>query len=115
LYSPVFGDRLEVYECANGMIPGISMDFAGPGKAYFVGPARLPWRAPFDRLVLLTIGGHSAIAQLPIPGDPGSLRIAAVERFPDGRQPGILVFMDNVDMSLKEASAVMARLMGVRP
>jgi hypothetical protein len=115
LYSPVLGGNLEVFECANGLIPYIARDYAGPGKAYFVGPAKVPYTAPLDRLMLLTIGGHSAIAQLPIPGFPGTLRIAAIERFPDGRQPGIMVAMDNVDMSLKEASAIMARLMGVQP
>ncbi len=115
LYSPVFGGRLEVYECANGMIPYVARDYGGPGKRYFVGPAKVPYEGPLDRLVLLTIGGHSAIAQLPIPGFPRSLRIVAIERFPTSNLPGILVGVDNVDMSLKDAAAVVARMMGVQP
>jgi hypothetical protein len=115
LYSPALGGNLEVFECANGLIPYIAVDYAGPGKAYFVGPAKVPYTAPLDRLVLLTIGGHSAIAQLPIPGFPGTLRIAAIERFPTPLHPGILVAIDNTDMSLKDAVVAIARIMGIQP
>jgi hypothetical protein len=115
LYSPAFGGNLEVYECGNGMIPYIAMDPAGPAKRYFVGPAKVPYEAPRDRLTLLTIGGHSAIAELPIPGLPPKLRIVAIERFPTGHLPGIMVGVDNVNMSLKDAAAIMARIMGVQP
>ena len=50
VYSPVFGD-LEVNECANGLIPGISV-YGRPsmGKRLFVGPAKVNWVAPLDRL-----------------------------------------------------------------
>ena len=61
------------------------------------------------------MGGHSAIAQLPMPGDPGSLRLAVIERFPSGREPGIMTWIDNTDMSLQEAAAAVAKIMGVRP
>lgn len=115
LYSPIFGEGLEVYECANGIIPYIMRDYAGPGKRYFVGPAKVPYEAPFDRLVLLTIGGHPAIAQLSVPGDPGGLRIAAIERFPSTHLPGILVVIDNTSLGLEEAAAAVARILGVRP
>ena len=115
LYSPIIGGNLEVYECANGMIPYVVRDYGGPGKRYFVGPAKASYQAPFDRLVLLTIGGHSAIAQLPIPGIPGTLSILAIERFPTGHLPGILVGVDNTFMSLQDAVAGVAHMMGVRP
>jgi len=116
LYSPVFGENLEVVECAGGRIKGISFyGAAAIGRRYFVGPAKVPYEAPFERLVLLTVGGHSAIAQLPMPGDPGSLRLAVIERFPSGREPGIMTWIDNTDMSLQEAAAAVAKIMGVRP
>jgi hypothetical protein len=97
------------------MIPYIAVDDAGPGKRYFVGPPKVPFEAPLDRLKLLMIGGHSAIAELPIPGLPPKLRIVAIERFPTGHLPGIMVVVDNVNMSLKDAIAVMAHIMGVQP
>jgi hypothetical protein len=115
LYSPILGGNLEVYECANGVIPYIARDYAGPAKRYFVGPARVPYEAPRDRLVLLTIGGHSAIAELEVPGLPPNLRIAAIERFPTSHLPGIMVAIDNSSMSLKVAATVMASIMGVQP
>jgi hypothetical protein len=39
----------------------------------------------------------------------------AIERFPTGHLPGIMVVVDNVNMSLKDAIAVMAHIMGVQP
>jgi hypothetical protein len=41
------------------------------------------------------------------------MRIAAIERFPTPLHPGILVWIDNTDMSLKDAGAAIARIMGV--
>jgi len=116
LYSPVFGENLEVYECANGKIVNIAF-IGGPamGRGYFTGPAKIPWEGPFDRLVLLTVGGHSAIAQLPHPAFPGSLRLAVIERFPSGNEPGILVWIDDAGSSLERAAALAARIMGVQP
>jgi hypothetical protein len=116
LYSPIFGENLEVNECSNGKIAGISI-IGGPsiGRRYFVGPAKVPYEGPFDRLVLLTVGGHSAIAQLPHPAFPNSLRLAVIERFPSSNEPGILVWIANGGSDLKEASALAARIMGVQP
>jgi hypothetical protein len=116
LYSPVFGDNLEVYQCANGKVLNIAI-IGGPsmGRGYFVGPAKLPWEGPFDRLVLLTVGGHSAIAQMPHPAFPGSLRLAVIERFPAGNDPGILVWIDDAGSNLEKAAALAARIMGVHP
>lgn len=116
LYSPVFGDKLEVSECADGKIVSISAyGTAAIGKRYFVGPPKTPYQAPLDRLVLLDVAGKPAIAQLPKPGDPGSLRFSAIERSPSGNQPGVLVWIDNTHMNLKEAAALAAEIMGVRP
>jgi hypothetical protein len=115
LYTPLFGEHLEVYECANGMIPIIEMDYGGPGKRYFVGPAKVPFVAPLWRLKLLTVSGKPAIAQLPVRGISDRLRIAVIERFPGGDRPGILVFIDSSTGSLEETAAVAARMIGVRP
>jgi len=104
-----------VNECADGKIMGFSFYAdAAFGRRYFVGPAKVPFEAPFDRLVLLTVIGHSALAQLPIPAYPGSLRLAVIERFPSGHESGILVWIDNTHMTLKEAAALAAQIM-VRP
>ena len=115
LYSPFFGETLEVNECADGKIMGFSFYAdAAFGRRYFVGPAKVPYEGPFDRLVLLTVGGHSAIAQLPHPAFPNSLRLTAIERFPSGNAPGILVYIDH-GRSLKETAALAARIMGLQP
>jgi hypothetical protein len=115
LYSPIFGDP-EVYQCGNGKIVNIAI-IGGPsmGRRYFVGPAKLPFEGPFDRLVLLTVGGHSAIAQLPHPAFPGSLRLTVIERFPTSNDPGILVWLDDAGSSLEKAKVLAARIMGVQP
>ena len=116
LYSPVFGENLEVYECANGKIVTVTA-YGGAviGRRYFVGPAKVPFEAPFDRLVLLAVGRHSALAQLPVPGDPASLRLAAIQRFPTSHEPGIMVGIDNTSKTLEEAVTLAAQIMGVRP
>src|SRR2546427_1708407 len=71
LYSPVFGQDLEVYECANGKIMGISL-IGGPamGRRYFIGPAKVPYRGPFDRLVLLTVAGTPQMHSYPTQHSP---------------------------------------------
>lgn len=115
LYSPVFGEKLETSECADGTIIGLTFEIgASRGKRYFVGPAKVPYEAPFDRLVLLTVGGHSALAELPLPGVPGSLRLAVIERFPISNKPGILVWIEG-GASLAATAASAAEIMGVRP
>jgi hypothetical protein len=115
LYSPLFGDNPEVVECGDGKIIMIGL-IGGPamGRQYFVGQAKVPYEGPFDRLVLLTVGGYSAVAQLPHPAFPSSLHLAVIQRFPSSHEPGILVWIDNA-RSLKEASARAAQIMGVQP
>ncbi|HVH32310.1 MAG TPA: hypothetical protein VNA31_11720 [bacterium] len=115
LYSPIFGDNLEVYECGNGRILSVAI-IGGPamGRRYFIGPAILPWQGPFDRLKLLTVGGHSAIVQLPHPAFPGSMRLAVIQRFPTDNGPGILVWIDDAGSSLEKAAALAARIIGLR-
>ena len=116
LYSPFFGENREVYECGNGKIVDISF-MGGPamGRRYFVGQAKVPYVGPFDRLVLLTVGGYPAIAQLPHPAFPNSLRLAVIQRFPSSHEAGILVWIDNSGRSLKETAALAAKIMGVQP
>src|SRR5437879_13581127 len=88
VYSPVFGD-LEVYECADGRIIGLSV-YGDPsiGKRYYVGPAKVNYFAAFDRLWLLTVAGRPEIAQRPAPGDPGRLRLAVLYRLTSNHQLG---------------------------
>ncbi len=115
LYSPVFGENVEANECADGTIVGLTFETgASRGKRYFIGPAKVPYEAPLDRLVLLTVGGHSAIAEMPIPGVPGSLRLAVIERFPVGIKPGIMVWIEGSGQIL-EATASAAAIMGEQP
>ena len=115
LYSPVFGDLEGLFECADGKMLNITVHGrAVMGKAYFVGPARVPFEAPRERLVLLTIAGKPAIAQSPAPGFPGTLRLAVIQRFPSNNQPGIMVGIDNTDKTLEAAAALAAQIMGVR-
>ena len=115
VYSPVFGD-LEVNECANGLIPGISV-YGRPsmGKRYFVGSAKVNYFAPLDRLRLLTVAGRPAIAQLPGPDDPEGLRLDVIQRFPSNNKLGIMVWIQKPIMSLEETAALAAKIMGVRP
>ncbi|MGQ9571755.1 MAG: hypothetical protein ACUVV3_00985 [Dehalococcoidia bacterium] len=115
LYSPVF-EGVEVNKCADGTIVAIS-DYAeeARGRRYFVGPAKVPYEAPLDRLKLATVAGKPAIAQLPMPADPSSLRLAVIERFPSGDQAGILVWIDNTDKSLTEVTELASRIMEVQP
>ena len=118
LYSPVFSEGAEASQCGDGRIVGISAAYdrgASIGRRYFVGPAKVPYEAPLDRLKLLTVAGRPAIAQLPMPGIRGSLRLAVIERLPSGDQAGILVWIDNTDMSLEEAVELAEQIMGVQP
>src|SRR6267143_1202171 len=120
LYSPVFGDLEGLWECANGRMLLIGRYILEPdgypisiGKGYFVGPAKVPFEASLDRLVLLTVAGKPAIAQIPLSG-PG-LTLVVIERFPSGDQPGIQVVVERTDQSLEETVALAAKIMGVRP
>lgn len=112
LYSPVFGEDPWAYECDGKVV--MILTGSEVGRRYFIGPAKVPYRGPFGRLALLTVGGYPAIAQLPHPSFPNSLRLAVIERFPSKSEPGILVAIDN-SASLEEAIGLAARIMGVRP
>jgi hypothetical protein len=109
----MFGEDPEVVECGNGKIIIIGI-WPPMGRGYFVGPAKVPYEGPFDRLVLLTVGGHPAIAQLPHPAFPGRWRLNVIQRFPTREQPGIMVAID-IARSLEEATALAAQIMGVQP
>jgi len=117
LYSPIFGNKLEgVTECADGRI--VAIEIYGMeiiGKGYFVGKPIILYEVPLDRLKLFAVAGKPAIAQLPMPGFPGSLRLAVIERFPRVEQPGILVAIDDTFKSLEQAIELATRIMGVRP
>jgi hypothetical protein len=118
LYSPVFGKNLEgfVAECADGKITVIVIYGREViGRGYFIGKPILPLEAPLDGLKLLTAAGKPGLASLPMPGFSWSLRLAFIERFPRGNQPGILVSIDNTDKSLEEATELAAQIMAVKP
>src|SRR3989449_316237 len=118
LYSPVFGDLDGLWACANGKMLLIESSIREPdgyviliGKFSFVGPAKVPFEAPLDRLILLTVAGKPAIAHLQPPGFPG-LTLLVIERFPSGDQPGIMVAVENTDQSLEDAAALAAQIVG---
>jgi len=121
LYSPVLGgayvghDDDRAYGCADGTIR--VMGSIPALRRYFVGPAKVAWDAPLDRIVLLTVAGHPAIALLPIPGwgAPYMLELVVVQRFPSGNKPGIMVFVGHTDQTLDEAVAKAERIIGLRP
>ena len=121
LYSPVLGgayighDDDRAYGCADGTIQ--IMGSIPAARRYFVGPAKVAWEAPLDRLVLLTVAGHPAIALLPIPGWPmrDMLELVVVQRFPSSDKPGIIVLVGHTDQTLDEAVAKAERIIGVRP
>jgi hypothetical protein len=102
-------------KCADGT--AMDMTFAGEGapdtigRRYFVGPARLPYEASEDRLMLLEVGGRPAIVQLPMPEHTATLRLAVIERFPSGEKPGILLWVENSLRSVDEAAALAEQIM----
>lgn len=103
-------------ECADGEI--VIIEIHGPeiiSRGYFVGKPIVPYDVPIDRLVLLTVAGKPAIAQLPTPGFPGDLRLTVIERFPSGKRPGIAVEIANTFKGLDEAAELATRIMGARP
>lgn len=119
LYSPVFGELDGLWECANGGMLLIESSIREPNgyviliaKAYFVGPAKLPFEASLDRLVLLTVAGKPAIVRLSPPGLFWSVDLVVIERFPTSDQPGIMVFVEESDRSLEETVALAAQIMG---
>lgn len=97
--------------CADGTLLFYGSEVVG--KRYFVGPAKLAWAAPLDRLVLMTVAGYPAIAQLPIPGWVGDIELFVIQRFPSGDRPGILVA--DREPTLDEAVRIAEQLIGVRP
>src|SRR3989454_2688347 len=118
LYSPVFGDLDGLWECANGKMLLIESSIREPdgyviliGKFYFVRPAKVPFEASLDRLILLTVAGKPAIAHLQPPGFPG-LTLLVIERFPSGDQPGIMGAVEDTDQSLEDAAALAAQVVG---
>lgn len=69
-------------KCADGTILGLVLT-EYTGRRYFVGPAVVSYQAPRDRLVLMTIAGHPAIAELSIPGWPDSFELTVVPKVPE--------------------------------
>jgi hypothetical protein len=88
----VGGPEGPALKCADGTILGLVLT-EYTGRRYFVGPAIVPYQAPLDRLVLMTVAGHPAIAELPIPGWPNAFELTVVQRFPSDKKPGILVYV----------------------
>jgi hypothetical protein len=41
----------------------------------------------------MTVAGHPAIAELPLPGWPNAFELTVVQRVPSDKKPGILVYV----------------------
>src|SRR2546428_8438383 len=83
LYSPVFGENLEVYECANGKIVTVTA-YGGAviGRRYFVGPAKGAFGAPFERF-FLAVGPPTLMSTRRPKGDSkGTLACTTKSRLP---------------------------------
>jgi len=113
LYSPAFGENVEAVACADGTVMAVltQTDTSRAARTYFTGPPSVPAEAPRDRLKLVTVAGKPAIAELPIPGNfLSSARLAVVERFPNGQEPGILIGVqttNDLDGAIKLAEQIM--------
>lgn len=115
LYSAAFANSVEAVACADGRIMGVltQTDTSRAGRSYFVGRPSVPFEAPRERLKLLTVGDKTAIAELPVPGNPvSSARLVVIERFPKGEEPGILIGIDTVN-DLDGAIRLAEQIMGV--
>lgn len=99
LYSPAFGDALEVYDCPNGSVNFIGgyvqhetgvTEFA---RFHFVGDAIVESDAPRERLETTTVGGYPALVErgLDVSPFPRQNRIFVIERSPVGQAPGIML------------------------
>ncbi len=118
LYSPTFGDALEVYDCPNGtvnFIGGYTQHETGItefARYHFVGDAIVESDAPRERLEIATVGGHPAliVRGLDISPFPAQTRIFVIERAPSAQQPGIMLVVFTplgVDERIKLAEELM--------
>jgi hypothetical protein len=98
------------------MGPGGEGSGGGDGSAQARGyirsvPLQLLWDAPRDRLELVTVEGHPALLERPIPQYPyGQANLAVIERYPDGDRPGIAVFVEmapSAEAAIKDAEEIM--------
>ena len=80
------------------------------GKRLFVGSAIVPFEAPKERLKLLTVAGHPAIMQLPQPDVPFTRRIAVLVQPAKEGTPGILVWIDDTNLSEQRTVDLAAKL-----
>ena len=81
-------------------------------RSYFASlPLAVRRDAPRDRLELITVEGHPALLERPIPGYPyGKANLAVLERYPDGDRPGIAVFVEmapSAEAAIKDAEEIM--------
>ncbi|MCH7488152.1 MAG: hypothetical protein IIB23_00820 [Chloroflexi bacterium] len=99
LYSPLFNENPEVYDCTDGTIGFIGgyiqheVDITEFGRYHFVGQPIVNSEAPRERLELATIGGRPALIEhgLDISPFPAQARIFVIERTPSAQQPGIML------------------------
>jgi hypothetical protein len=49
-----------------------------------------------------------------MPGFADTLRLAIIQRFPEGERQGILIWIDNTGKSLEETIELAKRIMGAR-
>ena len=83
------------------------------GRGYYSGPGKLKvgFHAPRDRLQLLTVGGHPAIAQLPFPeGLLSYVSVVVIQRHPTPSAPGIRATV-NTDQGLDYAVSLLEQVL----
>lgn len=122
LWSDAFADGWMGWACAGkGVVlvnneggargaPG--SDGSGLARGYIRSvPLPVARDAPRDRLELITVEGHPALLEHPIPDYPyGTANLVVIERFPEGEEPGIAVFIDmapSVEAAIKHAEEIM--------
>ena len=81
-------------------------------RGYFSSlPLVLMRDAPRDRLEIISVEGHPALLERPIPGYPyGVANLAVIERYPTADSPGIMVAIEmapSVDAAIELAASVM--------
>lgn len=105
LWSDAFGEHGIGWACPG---EGVSMiNNEGPtgegseGQTYHAArgyfrliPLPILTDAPRDRYELITVEGHPALLERPVPGYPyGQANLVVIERYPDGDGPGIVVWI----------------------
>ena len=122
LWSPAFEDGGIGWSCRGEGLVGINNEGGGGHGAHGDGsllvrgyirslPVPVAREAPEDRLELMTVEGHPALLERPVPEYPyGKSSLVVIERFPQGETPGIVVFVEiapSPEAAIKHAEEIM--------